>query len=269
MQIGVSLGLSQPWTASGGADGTFVMSDLSPTVWLASQDATTITTAGGTLSAWSNKGSLGGSASQGTTAAQPDYATTGWPNDTTKPTVTFKGSDDILDLTTLSSTVAAFTMAMVLRPTSLSDLGFGIAGNPIGCSVASDGLQVGLRTDGQLFFAKQRVADIGQTSAGAVVVNTAIIVVITYDSATGAWAIRANGSATASGTNVQTFSGVGTTRIGGVNDGYYYRGHLPELFAKSSVETDANLKKIEGKLAADWNLRSLLPSDHPYKVYAP
>lgn len=269
MQIGVSLGLSQPWTASGGADGTFVMSDLSPTVWLASQDATTITTAGGTLSAWSNKGSLGGSASQATSAAQPDYATTGWPNDTTKPTVNFKGTDDVLDLTTLSSTVAAFTIGMVLRPTSLSDHGFGIAGNPIGSSVASGGLQVGLRTDGTLFFAKQRVVDIGATAAGVVVVNTAIIVLITYNSATGAWAIRTNGSATASGTNAQTFSGAGTTRFGGVNDGYWYRGHMPEVFAKSSVETDANVKKIEGKLAANWNLRSLLPSDHPYKTYAP
>lgn len=68
---------------------------LSPTLWLDASDAATITSSGGAVSAWANKGSAGGSFDQATAAAKP---TTGATTQNGHNVITFDGTDDLLTL---------------------------------------------------------------------------------------------------------------------------------------------------------------------------
>jgi len=50
---------------------------------------------------------------------------------------------------------------------------------------------------------------------------------------------------------------------------YQYAGDVGELIILDTPPTDSERRKIEGYLAHKWGLASKLPSDHPFKNYAP
>lgn len=267
MQIGVSLGLSQPWTPTSGSAGTFTLGSLSPLGLYDRRTSTVVDDGSGLLNSIANDGSAGGTFSQTTVSDKPSNLATGWPPDTTKPSIRFNGTDDHLVCTGISMAPASLTAAMLIYPTSLSDLGFGSAGIVFGATVQG-GIHLQFTSGGAVEFVRPSVSAMGGTSAGAVSANNPYIIVCTYVQATGAMVIRVNGNATSSGTSVQTLT-ASTMVLGEQTAGYNIRAHMPVFYWNNKVETLDDQKKIEGRIAYDWGLRSLLPSDHPYKVNGP
>lgn len=269
MQIGVSLGLSQPWvSAPSGSAGTFTLASLSPLGLYDRQTSTVVDDGAGLLNSIANDGSAGGTFSQSTVSDKPDNLTSGFPPDTTKPSIRFKGTDDGLSIP-ISAAPASVTAAMVLYPTSMSDIGFGVAGYVLGAT-ANGGLHMQITSAGAVEWVRPSVSAMGGTGTGVIVNANPHIIVATYVQATGAYTFRVNGNATASGTSVQTLTAstlsVGRSRGTG---SLAARAHIPALFWNTKVETLADQQKIEGRLAWDWNIKSVLPGDHPYKTNGP
>lgn len=75
---------------SGRFGGAWTPASISAAVWLDSSDAATITSSGGAVSSWANKGSAGGSFDQSTAGKNP---TTGGSTQNSLNVVTFDGGD--------------------------------------------------------------------------------------------------------------------------------------------------------------------------------
>ena len=87
-------------------------------LWLDANDASTITKDGSNkVSAWNDKSGNGNNAGQGTPAAQPTYDATGF---ITKPTVTFNGVNDFVDLDSMINTTDFTVFAVLEIPTEIT-----------------------------------------------------------------------------------------------------------------------------------------------------
>ncbi len=158
------------------------------------------------------------------------------------PAVFFDGSDDSLDVSTLTATTKPVSIFAVVKPADTSTR------TVVSCDAAG-GLQ--LRIDPKLTANKATVAAIGSSNT-SLSGGTAYRVALTY-SATGAYTFYLNGTADGSGTNDQTFS-ASIVRIGRNINSEPMSGLIAELLIYDSVLSSTDRASVESYLSTKYSI---------------
>lgn len=221
-------------------------------LWFDAADSSTITTAGGSVSAWNDKSGNARNATQATAANQPTHSTTGFNG---LPGITFSAINQ--NLVHGSGTTAAVTLVAVYRLNA-----FQLNYNTV------------ISTTTNLLLAKNfsnRIGSYGTSDINSTVssvVGQTPIVIVEDDNAGGTKTFWINGSA--SGTYTQNPVGQNPSTIGGfspTNDRSLIT--VAECLALPGIPTTTNRQLVEGYLAHKWALTGNLPANHPYKTTAP
>lgn len=136
---------------------------------------------------------------------------------------------------------------MVIRPKSVTT-------NQVVVNGPTNSLQIDLNTSGKLEVTKTFVAVIG-TATNALAINTWVQANMTYDAASGAWAIRTGSAANGSGTNVHAIT-AGTGSIGYNQQSVDQDGNydLAELIIYNRVLGSTEISDIETYLNGKWGV---------------
>jgi hypothetical protein len=139
------------------------------------------------------------------------------------------------------------TIFVVMRPKNVTTSQVIVNGT-------TNSLQFDLSNVGKLQVTKTFVAVVG-TATNALAINTWVQANMTYDAASGAWAIRTGSAANGSGTNAQGIT-VATTAIGynqqsADQDGNY---DLAELIIYNRVLGSTEIDDVEAYLLAKWGV---------------
>lgn len=219
-------------------------------LWLDAQDYSTLTVAGGTVSAWRDKSGNGNHASQASPSIQPDYITSGTSG---MPSIEFSGANDVLDIADSPSlNWSALTMFFVMQRTS--DTG-GVQGALAKWS-ATEALK-----EYQLYVENADRARV-DLSDGTSATGGAITGVLTVGSPY-IWSFRHSGTV---GSLTRNGSGnvVSVTRnannntagitVGKVAGATSLRGYLNEILIYPSYFSNNNMRRIEAYLSAKWRI---------------
>ena len=221
-------------------------------LWFDAADSSTITTAGGSVSAWNDKSGNARNATQATAANQPTHSTTGFNG---LPGITFSAVNQ--NLVHGSGTTAAVTLVAVYRTNA-----FQLQYNTV------------ISTTTNLLLARNFSGRIGSYGGGDInstvsyVVGQTVMVIVEDDNTGGTKTFWINGSA--SGTYTQNPAGQSPGTIGGFdpnNDRSLIT--VAECLALPGIPTTTNRQLVEGYLAHKWALTGSLPANHPYKTTAP
>lgn len=221
-------------------------------LWFDADDESTITIATG-VSEWRDKSGGARHATEGTGGNQPVRTTNALNG---RAVITFDGSNDRLRRTSGDSalTVTSRSFFLVCKLTNATgercqfDVGSYVA-------VTQSG------TTGRWYDYQASTF----TFPGA---NTAYMLSIVQDTSSGDLRID-GGTASATGASVG-FTGNGAFGIGSIaSAGLYWQGDIAELLYCDTKLGNGDRQKLEGYLAWRWGLNGNLPSDHPYKNYAP
>ena len=218
-------------------------------LWLDSDDVSTITLNGSTVSQWRDKSGNGRHASQADSANQPTYSATGLNG---KPVLTFDGVNDFLSFQGVHDQI--WSLAVVGRATNNNQgfVQFGLT-NQFGSLFVSDGFYRA-RPSGLT------VATVPFT-AGEIAVLTA-----TYGATqTNIWKNGAIGTTTAEG-GVSSNAGSVIGTLGGI---YFLDGNIGEIIALNGVLSTTDRQTLEGYLAHKWGLTADLPINHLFKFTPP
>lgn len=172
-----------------------------------------------------------------------------------KPTMHFNGSQALVNSTNFSASNLPKTIFAVIRPSDVTTTKTIVGPN------GSGGIVLRLNA-GKLELLKSQVAVIA-TDTTTMTVNTNNIVAVTYDGTN--YAFRVNGTATASGTAVQTLTAGLFSRLGSDGGSANYIGDIGTFIELTSVASLSDLQKMEGRAALDYGLQGSLAAGHPYK----
>jgi hypothetical protein len=231
-----------PWTPA----------QITTELWFDAADSSTITTAGGSVSAWNDKSGNARNATQATSANRPTHSTTGFNS---LPGVTFSAINQ--NLVHGSGTTAAVTLVAVYRTNA-----FQLQYNTV------------ISTNTNLLLARNfsgRIGSYGTSDINSTVsyaVGQTAMVIVEDDNTGGTKTFWINGSA--SGTYTQNPIGQNPGNIGGFdpnNDRSLIT--VAECLALPGIPTTTNRQLVEGYLAHKWALTGSLPAGHPYKTTAP
>ena len=236
-----------PWTPA----------QITTELWFDAADSSTITTAGGSVSAWNDKSGNARNATQATSANQPTHSTTGFNG---LPGVTFDGTNDTM-IHGLN-TGGPFSLVAVYKTGSLQGTYRGImAAGPNN----SSGNMLLMRNFGGKI-GSYGSSDIDSTVSYAT--GQTVMVIVEDDNTGGTKTFWINGSS--SGTYTQNPVGQATAHIGGhATDSQQAAMTLAECLALPGIPTTTNRQLVEGYLAHKWALTGSLPAGHPYKTTAP
>jgi hypothetical protein len=252
---------SEPWTPT--ELGTDVVG------WFDADDDTTITQAGGIVSAMASRaGSF--SATQGTAGFRPGYSETGRNG---KPAILFDGTNDCL----------AFT-----PPASFPD---GSEAYTMICVGYNDGTGVFTTYNGKTIFqygsgtsvlrgidrngtgnAAANVDDTYVNNVGDWDAKDAMVLVEKAAGASALATVYVNDNATGTGTTGAGSLSASAGRIGAnvvQTTTAFWPGSIQEILVINRVLTTTERQKMFGYLAHKWGLTALLPSGHPYKSAPP
>lgn len=241
-----------------------------PQHWYDAMDASTITVATG-ISAWANKGSLGGSLAQATALNQPAYNLTGFNG---KPAAVFDGVNDGLVSTTTDDTwrnTGYGSLHMAMHPTDAAGTRalFGSSNATIG--------RLSIREFGgsyQIIGTRLDTDTLGFSSGGPIVAETTSFS-FRQRWATTAFTVRRNGTTAVNSARLtagvtsdtpSTVRALGTRTVG---SGDHFQGPMGEVFTYAVDLSDDDMDRIDGYLAWRWGLEDKLPALHPYKAAAP
>ena len=241
--------------------------------WFDAADPSTITLNSGNISAWANKGSLGGTAAQGTAANQPAYTAAALNG---LPVARFDGTND--GLSTGNVTLGATTLtALIVGTRSVTgsyDCMVGQvngAASGWGMAFASTALQDWQINDlycfGNGFNSAQAPRAIAQTPAAATNLAPHIL---RADLGTTS-AVTIDGSAAtlrASSTAAFTTVTAQPLNIGYTGSVDWLAGDIAEVLVGADLAA-ADVLRLEGYLAWKWGLQGNLPTSHPYKARRP
>ena len=226
-------------------------------LWFDAADSSTITTAGGSVSAWNDKSGNARNATQATAANQPTHSATGFNG---LPGITFDGINDTM-IHGLN-TGGPFSLVAVYKTGLLQGTYRGIMA--AGPNNSSGNLML-MRNFGGII-GSYGTSDIDSTVSYAV--GQTAMVIVEDDNTGGTKTFWINGSA--SGTYTQNPIGQATAHIGGhAPDSQQAAMTLAECLALPGIPTTTNRQLVEGYLAHKWALTGSLPAGHPYKTTAP
>lgn len=253
--------------AGSAGGGVWTPAEITTALWLDAADSDTITLNGSNVSQWDDKSGNNRDVLQGTSSAQPGYATAAQNN---LNTLTFDGGDFLGTAANFPLTGnAEFSIFVAYRKGSTNTegclLGWGNGINALGA--------VGLYNDGSLSL--WAYAGGNSFSINSIGVSTDYI--MGYTKRPGA--INATSAAWRNGADDATSGHQTTTpnitaeplRVGQWASYTLNRliGSVYEVIVLP-VEADTDTRqRIEGYLAWKWGLEANLPSDHPYKSVAP
>lgn len=247
--------VANPWTPANLA---------STAAWWDASDASTLTVASGTASAWTDKKN-GIVASNSTAAQQPAYSATALNS---KPGLTFDGVNDRLAFPTnafLPVGTAPLTVLVVARAGATAGdmviITWGTAANGQWIKVGEDGTSPN-KAIGDLYIA-------GAALGTAAFPSTTQI--LAYTASTSATTIFNDGATGSNGPNPQNKNTNGSAGFIGmdVRVSGFWSSVIQEIVVCAGVLSTADRQKYEGYAAAKWGLRANLASDHPYKSTAP
>ena len=237
---------------------------LSAIGWYDSNDASTITSAGGYLSSWADKSGSVNTVSAATTGAQPAYVANA---------VTFDGTDDLLSTSGSIGTGDDWTIIALWEHSADENA----AAVFVGTSDLNAAVYAGYATVTP--YDEQYVGFIpGNTAAQTATaqsINTPVLDVVTASDG-GDLNLYHNGTAGTPSTGITWDVTSGVLYIGGNTGTLNLDGVIYEVIVCDSVLSTADRQKAEGYLAWKWdgingnsNLVTALPVDHPYKSAAP
>ena len=248
-------------STSGGGGGTtsWTPDQLTLSMWLDADDATTITETSGAVSQWDDKTSNSFNVVQNTSANQPTLTASGLNG---KPVITFDGND-YLDVPA-SISAQPFTLAVVVKANSTTHAGrnyvFDGAGSSNRVILALDG-----DPDGTGYAKAYAGSWLGNTAATHD--TNAHIAVITYNGSSSTFRWDGGNSVTGNTSTAGLTSGI-TLGSNYNQSADWFQGAIAEFIILPEVSA-LNQEKIEGYLAHKWGLESSLPSGHSYKTAAP
>lgn len=251
--------LDNTGSTSGGGTTSWTPDQLTLSMWLDADDATTITETSGAVSQWDDKTSNSFNVVQNTSANQPTLTANGLNG---KPVITFDGND-YLDVPANIS-AQPFTIAVVVKANSTTHAGrnyvFDGAGSSNRVLLALDGDPSG--------------TGYAETYAGSWLENTAAthdtnahIAVITYNGSSSIFRWDGGNSVTGNTGSAGLISGI-TLGSNYNQSADWFQGAIAEFIILPEASA-LNQEKIEGYLAHKWGLEGSLPSDHSYKTSAP
>lgn len=270
------------WPVPGGGGGSWTPAEITTTLWLDANDASTITQSGGVVSEWRDKSGNARHVTQGTSGQQPSYQATGFNG---SPTIDFDGTDDRMALPTSIALAESnsFDIFIAMAPNTTgrdTTWGAGTLSRMPG-SEAAGSFFIGYNSAGRLVCHHHLTS--GNNANGNIkspsssfTSTSRLIAHYRYDSAGGAavidrWAMRINGGSELTKSSSSTSTGWGTQNNVGSTGGSSsnHRGLISEIIITPSTISSANRERVEGYLAHKWGLTADLPSGHPYKTTAP
>lgn len=225
--------------------------------WWDAQDAATLTTASGAVSAWADKSGKGRTMSQATAAQRPALLASGIGG---KPALQFDGSNDTLRTDPFSAG-QPFSALVVYNPGAASTYNFMVSFDPVSESTQSLIIPSSGQTSGSASLYAGGYALFGSAQTGA---DTMIAAVFNGSASVGSQ----NGTAATLNPNTNGIStGVGLSS--NVVSGGQYTGLIGELIVTSGAMSTADRQKAEGYAAWRWGFQGKLPAGHPYKSAPP
>lgn len=218
---------------------------------------------GDPVSSWSDSSGNGNDLSQGTGTRQPTLQT---EELNSLSVVRFDGSNDIVsdgDIADLDVGTGDIWLACVLKSTDTSALQNFFEKGPT---------DFGLRTTaaGVLQMVLGSVSNIPTQSAGNWSRTAFVLVTASRVSSTCNGFVNGSASDTTGTTNTASISNSSVLDIGARGPGAgAMDGDIAEVLVGGATLTDTNRQLIEGYLAHRYGLSGNLPSDHPYKNFAP
>jgi hypothetical protein len=241
-------------------------------LWLDAADAATITASGGLVSAWANKGSVGGSFVQATSGNQFSQTTNAHGNAvgcTSSGKFMSGGTNaayDIANMTVLSVVKPAASGGNMEILTRFNDTSFSGWYYEVNWSSGTNGASAKIT---------QWDASFNNSNAGASVTLSSLRAWVgtSYRRSSGVMAATVNGSSNngVSHTYVPPISSTYNILIGARDGGgpVNFIGDIHEVLMFDSGLSDADRQMLEGYLAWKWGLQADLVSGHPYASAPP
>ena len=263
---------------------------ITTVLWLDAADASTITESGGAVSQWNDKSGGATNFTQSSAGAKP---TTNSATLNNKNVLVFDGGDTLLAGDTLDNvwTGAAFHLFCVAKNDDVTSSNGAIltktAGNPdnqraFGHYLRSSKLELTahysldtlnftiVQGSTSISNSTWTIGTVAYTSTGSGTANTPNRVQMTVNGTDQVEAVSnfAGNLGTIQNGTAQLAVGslAGTS---GTTNAVPLTGAIGEIIVTASVLSTLNRQRIEGYLAHKWGLTANLPSDHPYKNYAP
>lgn len=255
-----------------------------PALWCNDASAVTGTT---TASQWSDISGSGHHLTQATSGAQPTIVASGLSG---RRTLQFDGATDLMRFSAPSfAGVGQGWMAAVVKRTALDGtfVGRQLAYVPVNSTAGNTRLGLVLASGGVAnrlgSVARRLDADSAAgTLNGATIADTGWhIVLLAQDWANGDGYLYSDGGSAASNTSMTSEGSTSATApassgcVGAALNGSgvaisFANMELAELLMGSgSLPSAGEVERLFGWLAHKWGLTALLPSDHPYKSFAP
>ena len=225
---------------------------ITTALWLDASDAATITPSGGPVSQWNDKSGNGRHATQINAALQPAY---------TGNSVVF--STDRLNIPAAAWPANNYSIAMVVQPNGTGDAQVGLVNIR---STPADDPEIRLATPTYNNFVYYNGGYAIQSATINLLANKTMLCL---EMSTGIKSeLFANGTSVFTGTRAGALSPTGIFELGQYSIvSAYANGTIWRLIVYPT-STD-NRQRIEGWMAHQEGLTSLLPAGHPYKSSAP
>ena len=245
----------------------FVPSQLTGLLfWVDAADTSTLTLTGSVVTTWASKvGSL--TATQATEARRPTWSATG--RNGRQAILSSSGSSQFFNFSSVTglptTTATSHVLATAYHSTPTRWRGLYYTGN--GGSGANRLILKNTGNNAGLYTG----AGAGDTATTATWLSTDHIVSGVFTN-TRNQIILDGDTVTAAKNATRTGTYSTTTTAGMLLSNYnnqYWDGALHELMIFNRELTSTERQKVEGYKAAKWNLRTILPSDHPYKSSSP
>ena len=245
--------------------GSWTPSEITTALWFDAAEIASLTLSGTAVTQWNDKSGNSRNATQGTISYRPVYSSSRQINNIN--VVDFDGVSDFMDLADYTSS-AGLSVVAVFTP---DDVGGGSSiyhGKNIITSYAGSFVRdfsMGVRDSALSVYAEDGTSNVEARSSTGITGGQTIIAYGQSNSTNTQVSIDGNSPGITGGSrNDLLISGIAFH-----SGAYYFDGGIAEIIIVDDALSDVNRKKLEGYLAHKWALASQLPSDHPYKIYAP
>lgn len=233
-------------------------------LWLDAEDSSTLTISSGVVGQWNDKSGNGRHMAQGVSGQRPAYNATGY--NSSRPLVTFDGSNDILTSSNGQTGVTNVSLFIAMRYVSATSedliFGFGQGANAIRYLYTTGSTQGFAAFSNDVSSSSISIDAAGSFHIFEVVQNSNLISL---------W--RDGNPDTTLPRTIGSIGAVSSSAIGlgGYTSSGSYYGNIAVLEAVAFYEavSTSTRQNIEGYLAWKWGLSDSLPLSHPYKTFAP
>ena len=251
---------------------------ITTALWLDAADSDTITRVSGAVSQWDDKSGNGNHFGQSTPGSRPGIGSLGG-----KDVLTFDGADDRLTLanTDIAKNAPALTAFIVQKYNAVSSqYSLHFDANDSHTSVRFSFFTGGNNNEQYILTVRRLDTD---DATNCFTDSTAPFADTNWNILAGEADFASGGtSALKSWVNAvldtqASLSGTGNTSdtvsqlavIGDRRQDRFFNGSIAEIVLTRTILSIADRQKLEGYLAHKWGLTANLPSDHPYKTFAP